>query len=153
MEIIFTIIGILALMLGLAFIGVTSILGLRKWIKIKRSASTTGVVVSNETTTGMRYDSDPRSTLYKPTVRFQTADGRIVDHAPKISTNVSNYTVGQKVPVHYDPQKPEEAMVGATFRLWFSLIILGLVGGVFALVGTMFIVITQGGKIFHTILR
>ena len=143
MEIIFTIIGILALMLGLSFIGVTSVFGLRKWMRIKRSEATTGVVVNNETTSGMRNDFDVGSTLYKPTVRFQTADGRIVDYTPKISNNVSNYTVGQRVPVHYDPQKPEEAIIGATFRLWFSTFVFGLVGGVFALVGTMFIVITM----------
>lgn len=107
-----------------------------------------------ETTSGMsHFDSSPRSTLYTPTVRFQTADGRIVDHTPKISNNVSNYKIGEKVPVYYDPQQPENAIAGTAFRLWYPLFVFALAGGFFALLGAVFIFLSQADRVFDLLLR
>lgn len=154
MESIFTIIGILALLLGLSFIGGAIVLCLRKWLRIKKSVKTTGVVVNNETSMGMmQRGATPRSTLYKPTVRFQTADGHVVDYTPKVSTSYSNYSVGENVPVYYNPQQPADAIVGTTFHLWFIFLLFGFVGGGFAFVGAMFISINQSRLIFDLILR
>jgi len=140
MDIMFTIMGVLFVLLGLSLLSGAIVLSLRKWLRIKKSVATIGVVVENQTMLGSRqFDSSPRSTLYKPTVRFQTADGRVVDYTPKISNNVSNYSVGQNVPVYYNPQQPEEAIAGTAFRLWYTLFVFGFVGGMFSLIGTFFV--------------
>jgi hypothetical protein len=133
------IIGSFAFLLGFTFMTVAIVMGLRKRSRIKRSTKTMGVVIKNETSLGMRSGSGARSTLYKPTVRFQTADGRVVDHTPLIFTNTANYAVGQNVEVYYDPQRPEEAIAGVGIRLWWNLLIFGAVGGIFAIVGAFFI--------------
>lgn len=149
MDIIFTMMGTFAVVLGLSLLGTSVVLGLRKRSKIKRSAKTTGVVVDMETSLGMRDDSGPRSTLYKPTVRFQTADGRVIEHTPRLSNNVSNYRIGENVPVFYDPQRPEEAIAGTPFRLWYGLFVMGLGGAGFTFIGTMFIVMTNTRLVFR----
>jgi hypothetical protein len=154
MEMMFTIIGVFAFLLGLSFIVGAIVLCLKKWLRIKKSVKTTGVVVNNETSLGMaQHGATPRSTLYKPTVRFQTTDGRTVDYTPKVSTSYNNYSVGENVPVYYNPQQPSEAIVGTTFHLWFIFLLFGFVGGVFAFVGAMFIAINHSRLIFDMILR
>ncbi|HEX9930031.1 MAG TPA: DUF3592 domain-containing protein [Pyrinomonadaceae bacterium] len=150
-----TTIGILQILLGLSLFTGSIVLLLRKWMRIKKSARTIGIVVNSETMMGMRHtDSSPRSTLYSPTVRFQTADGRVIDYTQKIYDNVSNYRIGENVPVYYNPHQPEEAIVGTAFRLWYRLSVFGLVGGGFVLIGTFFVFFKQIVEmIFKVILR
>ncbi len=155
MEMMFTIIGVLLVLLGLSLLSGAIILCLRKWTRIKKSAKAIGVVINNETSLGMSHNdfSSSRTTLYKPTVRFQTADGRTIDYTPQMSNNINNYGVGQNVPVFYNPQQPDEAIIGTGFRLWYMFFVVSFVGGVFALVGTFFIAINHSRLIFDLLLR
>lgn len=140
MDKMFTIIGALMFLVGLALVGITLALALRKLLKIKKSTKTTGIVVDVEISRGMRQPhSSSRNTLYKPTVRFQTADGRAADCEPVTSNSWSNYRVGQNVPVYYDPRQPENAIAGTAFGLWYGLFVFGFVGGFFFLMGTFFV--------------
>jgi hypothetical protein len=67
---------------------------------------------------------------------------------------VSNYRVGQSVPVYYNPQRPEEAIAGTTFRLWHNHFLFGFVGGFFALLGTFFVFGDRiAGMFFNVVLR
>ncbi len=144
----FTIIGILAVLFGLLFVGITIGFLVRKIWRITKSTKTTGVVMNVEVSQGGgQFDSSPRNTLFTPTVRFQTADGRIVDYTSNISSNLDNYRVGENVPVYYNPQQPEKAIVGTTFRLWSPFLILGFVGGMFALVGTFFVFLSKSSPL------
>ena len=130
-----TVTGILIMLVGVSFFGIAIILGWRKWARLRRFTKTTGVVLHVES------QVDPlderSSTLYRPTVRFQTADGRVVDHTPATSNNIAS-RVGQSVEVHYDPTQPTEALIGGGFRLWFNLLVLGIAGIVFFIVGLFF---------------
>ena len=138
----FPIIGILAVLFGLTFIGGTVILALRKYFKLKKSIAATGVVVHVEISQGMRQNhSRTRSTLYKPTVRFQTADGRVIDYTPMMANSWSNYNVGENVPVHYDPQQPANPIIGNASSRWLPFIICGFVGGLFTVVGAFFLLL------------
>ena len=140
----FTLIGVAAILFGLSFVGVTIILLVRKVLRIRKSTKTTGVVVNVEAHEGMYQDiGRTRNTLYKPTVRFQTADGRVIDYTPNTSNSWSNYRVGENVPVYYDPQQPEKAIVGTTFKLWFPFFLFGFAGGIFSLVGAFFVLISM----------
>lgn len=133
-------IGTVQLVVGSVFFGVSLILAVRKMLRIKSWTKTTGVVVDVETSQGMQQPhSTPRNTLYKPTVRFQTTDGRVIDYEPQTSNSWSNYSVGQSIPVYYDPRQPEKAFAGTNFSQWFGLILFGVVGGFFALMGAFFL--------------
>lgn len=138
----FPIIGVLAILFGLTFLGGTVILALRKYLRLKKSIAATGIVVHVEVSQGMRQNhSRMRNTLYKPTVRFQTADGRVINYTPMMASSWSNYGVGEKVPVHYDPQQPGNPIIGNASGRWFPFIIGGAVGGMFTLVGTFFVLL------------
>lgn len=136
-------VGILMFLFGFLFFGVTVVLVLVKVFKMKKSTKTTGVVMNVETSQGMRQDnSSARSTLFKPTVRFQTADGRVIDYTPMMSNNTSNYNIGENVPIYYDPQQPQHAIIGTTTFGWFRFAVFGFCGGVFMLFGAVFILIS-----------
>ena len=138
----FPIIGVLVVLFGLTFIGGTVILALRKYLKLKKSIAATGVVVHVEISQGMRQNySRTRSTLYKPTVRFQTADGRVIDYTPRTANSWSNYSVGENVPVHYDPQQPANPIIGNASGRWFPFIICVFVGGMFTVIGAFFLLL------------
>lgn len=154
MGIEFTVIGVFASLFGLSFFSVAVVLGLRKRAKIKRSATTTGIVVDNATSLGMHQNiGTPRSTLYKPTVRFQTADGRVVDYTPQVSNSWSSYRVGETVPVYYNPQQPGDAVVGTAFGLWYGFFVFGAVGGMFFLFGIFFVLLSQIENVLWLIFR
>jgi len=136
----FQIIGVLGVLFGLTFLGGTVILALRKYLRLKKSIAATGVVVHVEISQGMRRNhSSTRHTLYKPTVRFQTADGRVINYTPMMANSWSNYSVGENVPVHYDPQQPENPIIGNVSGRWFLFLVCVFVGGMFTVVGAFFI--------------
>ena len=136
----FTIIGILAVLFGLLALGITIILLLIKVWKIRSSTKTTGVVMNVEVSQGMRQNnSSVRNTLYKPTVRFQTVDGRIIDYKSNIASSLDNYDVGQNVTVYYNPQFPHEAHIGTISHTLFPYLIFGFVGVMFTFVGAFFV--------------
>ena len=138
----FPIIGVLAVLFGLSFLGITVALALRKYLRLKKSIATTGVVVHVEVSRGMRQNhSRTSNTLYKPTVRFQTADGRVIDYTPMMANSWSNYRVGENLPVHYDPQHPQNPIIGNATGRWFPFIICVFVGGLFTFVGAFFVLL------------
>ena len=136
----FTIIGILAVIFGLLALGITFVLLIIKLWKIKNAIKTTGVVTNVEARQGMRQSHGSiRNTLYRPTVRFQTADGRVIDYQAKISSSLDNYAVGQNVTIYYNPQFPHEAHIGTIPRTLFPYFIFGFVGVMFTFVGAFFV--------------
>ena len=138
----FPIIGVLAVLFGLSFLGITVALALRKYLRLKKSIAATGVVVHVEISQGMRQNhSRTRSTLYRPTVRFQTADGRVIDYTPMMANSWSNYRVGENLPVHYDPQHPQNPIIGNAAGRWFPFILCVFVGGLFTFVGAFFVLL------------
>jgi hypothetical protein len=138
----FPVIGVLAILLGLAFLGGTAILALIKYLRLKKSIAATGVVVHVEVSEGMKKNnSSTRHILYKPTVRFQTADGRVVDYTPMLASSWNKYETGENVPVQYDPQQPEKATIGNASVFWLPFMLFGFVGLMFTLVGTFFVLL------------
>jgi len=136
----FTVIGILGFLFGLTLLGITAVLLLLKVWKIKKSTKTTGVAIDVEVSQGMRQNhSSTRNTLFKPTIRFQTADGRLIDYQSKISSSLDNYATGENVTVYYNPQFPQEAHIGTFTHIVFPYLIFGFVGGMFAFVGAFFV--------------
>ncbi|HRH43323.1 MAG TPA: DUF3592 domain-containing protein [Pyrinomonadaceae bacterium] len=126
------------LLLGTTFFAVSIFLIIRKILRMKKWAKTKGVVLDVKISQGTQQPmGTTRNTLFKPKVRFQTADGQVIDYEPKTSNNWSNYNVGQEIDVYYDPQQPSNVMFGK----WFGLIMPAVVGGFFALSGAIFLLI------------
>ncbi|MDQ2746921.1 MAG: DUF3592 domain-containing protein [Acidobacteriota bacterium] len=77
-----------------------------------------------------------RSTHYYPTVRFQTADGRVSECRINISLG-EPYAVGQPVIVNYDAQNPCKSMTlgDRNSQPVMPFVIFGFVGAIFAFTG------------------
>lgn len=72
---------------------------------------------------------------YAPRVRFVTATGQPVEFQASAASSDTGYRVGDRVPVLYLPDAPDNASINTFFHLWiFPTILLGL-GGVFTLLG------------------
>jgi hypothetical protein len=101
-----------------------------------QSQQLTAVGVVTGHTSRSSYGLDHRTTLLFPSVRFQTANGRIVDFQSKVGSNAPP-KVGEEVTVYYDPERPEDAnlSLGSTFRPNLKLlpVVFGVFFGVMAL--------------------
>jgi len=78
---------------------------LRRRAFLKRALETTGTVIDVEVSHSSMSVGSARLPHHFPTVRFQTADGRLVDCKINVSFQ-EFYQVGQSVIVNYDAQKP-----------------------------------------------
>jgi len=72
---------------------------------------------------------------YYPIVRFRTAGGEEIQFRGRVGSNPPSYRRGERIGVLYDPQTPELAEIDGFFSLWGGVLILGLIGLVFAAVG------------------
>ncbi|WP_343584570.1 DUF3592 domain-containing protein [Flavobacterium sp.] len=73
-----------------------------------------------------------------PTISFVTKDGRQIQFRPDSNNNPLNYSPGEKVEVLYDPSNPKIAKLNAFFFLYTGILVLGIFGAVFFLVGFSF---------------
>ena len=78
---------------------------------------------------------------WKPVIRFQTTEGFDVVYASQSGSSPPRYLVGQRVPILYNPDDPQEATIPHLLQTWGAEIIIGilLTGGVaFAAVAAHF---------------
>ncbi|MEK7722976.1 MAG: DUF3592 domain-containing protein [Acidobacteriota bacterium] len=142
MEPISILIGLVQFLMGASFCSVSIFFAWRRISKEKNWMKTTGLVTNVETSRGMQQPiGTTRNTLFRPTVRFQTADGRIIDYQPTTSNNLNNYNVGEQIPIFYNPQSPEQVMFGSSTMTWVRFIVFGFVGGFLALFGVVFLLL------------
>ena len=80
-------------------------------------------------------DNETGSFTFAPLVRFQTAEGRTVEFQSTLRTNPPSYSTGDAVTVLYDPAQPSAATISGFLPVWFSTIILTIIGTVFAAFG------------------
>ena len=101
----------------------------RSWRRVKRWQTTTGTVVDNliYTTNNTRFS--------KPTVQFQTTDGRSIVFTSSVGSNGPPRKVGAQVKVIYLPADPEQADIRSFANLWLAPLIALFVGACFAGIG------------------
>jgi hypothetical protein len=127
----------LALIVGSLFtlVGVGSLVGAallyRHEQRVGEGVSATGVVVELIE----RRDARGHGRSYAPVVRFKTSSGEEVEFAASLSTNPASYSVGDKVSVLYDPRRPGNADVDSVASRWFGVVVLIILGIVFATFG------------------
>jgi hypothetical protein len=94
--------------------------------------SAEGEVVGHETST---VGIHQQRTLVAPVIRFTTDDGQAVTFTDVVQDRgSSDYHIGEKVGVRYDPDYPEAAAI-ATSTLWTGGA--GMLGVVFAIILTL----------------
>lgn len=94
-----------------------------------------------ETTQGTVVEMIPKrskdSTTYSPVISFTTKTGQQITYTSSVSSNPPSYEVGENVQIFYDPADPKDAEINGFFSLWLGVIILGFVGIVFFLIGSL----------------
>jgi len=72
-----------------------------------------------------------------PIVDYETPGGERRTITGSVSTSPRVGKIGDQVPVYLNPADESEARLGTALELWFAPGILGFIGGVFALVGSL----------------
>lgn len=82
------------------------------------------------------------STTYKPVVQFYAPNGELIEFMSGTGSNPPSHTVGEKVEVLYLPENPHDAKINSFFSLWLGPLIVGVMGGIFFLVGAVMVIAT-----------
>jgi hypothetical protein len=106
-------------------VGCLLLAGYLSWRTLSFSAGTgraTGEVVS------YREIADGKDTRYRPRIRFKTVTGEIVTVEGQFFTGNRRFAIGEKIPMLYRPEKPNEARVALFVDNWIGPCIATLVG-------------------------
>lgn len=72
-----------------------------------------------------------------PIVEYETPNGETRRVTGGVSSSPRAGNVGDRVPVYIDPENDENVRLGTALELWFAPGLLGAIGGVFAVVGSL----------------
>ena len=112
---------------------------------IRTAEMTLGTVVDlRRSMSRSRSISDSNSRLrnsfsYAPVVQFQSNDGRSITFISSTSSNPPGYSRGETVDVLYKPLSPEQAKIRSFFSLWIEVLVSGILGSIFFLIGVFII--------------
>lgn len=112
-----------SLIVGVAFLIVTAGLTVHSCILLVRGVRTTGKVVRLIPS----MDSKGR-VRYTPDFQYTAKSGMVYSTISNFSSNPPEYTVGQSIPVLYEPGHPETAMLDSFGALWFLPVLFGCFG-------------------------
>lgn len=100
-----------------------------------RSVPATGLVVRTERSSSVSYQGQSRhavvSSVNSPVLEFRDASGEI-HRFQALGSTQQTFQVGARVPVLYDPIRPERASINSFDSLWMRPILLIGFGGVIA---------------------
>jgi hypothetical protein len=108
---------------GVLLLGAALWLGFRAWSVHHSAARAQGTVTANR----IEVDDDGAS-LYHPEVAFTTPDGERHRFISKVGQTPAGFTVGELVPVAYDPDLPESAGIDTIGQRYFGPIIVAVIG-------------------------
>ena len=117
---------------GLALLAAAARILRRTGAFLRRAVATTGEVVALETVPPT--DSQELPT-YRPTVAFTIGSTQRIRFESMAHSNPAEHAVGARVPVLYDPERPQDARIASFTGLWLLPSILGVLGLTFAGVG------------------
>ena len=126
-------VGLLFLVLGLALSAGAFVAFARTRTFLATAYTTTGVVLALEA-----YQDSDGDTLYRPVLRFRTHEGEETEFRTNVGSSSDRFEVGQRLDVLYNPEEPSDARIQSFMQLWLPTLILGVLGGVFVLVGGIF---------------
>jgi hypothetical protein len=89
---------------------------------VSHAARTTGTI----TALTDKVDKD-QGVNYAPTFIFATESGQLIKSQSAVASNPPSFSVGQQVPILFDPQNPSSAEINTTMQLWFVSIVCGII--------------------------
>lgn len=125
----FVIWGMMCLALSAAFLANAARIALRRRRFIARADAAGGTVVA------VRVDGIGRNAVSIPTFEFRTAAGALQRAESLQGSGLRGFTVGETVPILYDPDDPARAEVAAFAVLWGLAILRGSFGVAFLVMG------------------
>lgn len=72
---------------------------------------------------------------YRPEVKYRTPEGVEYRFISSNGSNPASFSRGEQVEVLYLPENPQDGRIDAFFSLWGGVLICGVMGAIFALVG------------------
>ncbi|PBJ09034.1 DUF3592 domain-containing protein [Flavobacterium sp. ACN6] len=128
---IFSIIKYVFLIIGAALLTGAFFLYQNKSAFLEKAVSVQGTVIE------MVAKRSDNSTTYSPVISFKTKSGQEITFSSSISSNPPSYSVNETVEVLYNPADPKEANINTFSSLWIGPLILGGIGIVFFLIGSL----------------
>ena len=116
---------------AMIFFGVRSFLGTNSFLKIAKPSM--GEVIGFDSRI-INTKGNSR-TSYFPKIKFVDAKGTEVEFVSSSGSSSPDVSIGDKVPILYNPEHPNEARRNNFLDLWFLTTILSAMGLVFLLVG------------------
>jgi hypothetical protein len=98
---------------------------------LARAVRVTGTVLDFEVSSGSE------GTTYQPVVSYATREGETCRFTDSVATSPPGFSVGESVPVAYDPANPTQAKLLKPFRLWFVAGLLSSMGVLFVVIGVV----------------
>jgi Protein of unknown function (DUF3592) len=89
-------------------------------------------------------DEDDQDVVYRPVVRFTTAEGRAVEFVSSLGSSPPSHSKGDSVEVLYDPDDPNDARLSDFLDLWFDALLAGGLGLGFTVVAAYVLRRTRG---------
>jgi len=83
---------------------------------------------------GVLHHARPGPLMNFPVVRYTFGD-RTVEFTHPVGSDSISFPTGTKVPVRYQPEWPEVAMISSFGSIWMPVIILAILSGMFLAVG------------------
>jgi len=81
------------------------------------------------------WSKDSDGSVYKPIVRYLTADDKEVEFVSSMGSYPPAYKVGETVEVLYLPDQPGSAEIKGFGEQWLGVLVLGFLGGIFFCIG------------------
>jgi hypothetical protein len=108
---------------------IAAVTGIQRFLFVRSSLSADGIVVALR---HVRSSSKPMSNSCAPIFRFTAQSGTSFTVTSDIAQNPPRWRFGDRVPVLYQPDHPENAHIDSFVQLWEPQVILGVVGGGFS---------------------
>ena len=99
------------------------------------------------------YRDTDNTLMQKPLVKFKTQKGKEVVFTGSVASTNPSYTIGEKVDVFYQPEKPQEAKLKSSLEMYFVPFMLGGMGFLFFSVGFGIFLVSWRKKNRHAYLR
>jgi len=99
---------------------------------LAHATKVTGTVVD------LQYQRGGRNSVYYPIVKFQTAEGKVIQDRANFGSDPPSHKTGDLVEIVYDPQSPEKSwQINSWWDLYFLPALFSLFGVIFTSVAAI----------------